>query len=113
MIARIGRRAPDTTATFAPSNELLTNSSISLRLSNRQSSPNRRPHRCHDGRTIRSSCCKVLGPRTKVIDLMPDPTPASRNPIWPYLAAALISLVGLGDAIYLTIQDLTGQNLRC
>ena len=44
---------------------------------------------------------------------MPDPIPASRNPIWPYLAAALISLVGLGDAIYLTVQDLTGQNLRC
>src|SRR5436190_21749952 len=44
---------------------------------------------------------------------MPDPIPASRTPIWPYLAAALISLVGLGDAIYLTVQDLTGQNLRC
>jgi uncharacterized membrane protein len=44
---------------------------------------------------------------------MPDPIPASRNPIWLYLAAALISLVGLGDAIYLTVQDLTGQNLRC
>jgi len=44
---------------------------------------------------------------------MPDPISASRNPIWPYLAAALISLVGLGDAIYLTVQDLTGQNLRC
>jgi uncharacterized membrane protein len=24
-----------------------------------------------------------------------------------------VSLVGLGDAIYLTVQDLTGQNLRC
>src|SRR2546426_11365707 len=32
---------------------------------------------------------------------------------WPYLLAALVSLVGLGDAIYLTVQDLTGQNLRC
>src|SRR5215813_3807778 len=32
---------------------------------------------------------------------------------WPYLAAALVSLVGLGDAIYLTIQDLTGESLRC
>jgi uncharacterized membrane protein len=32
---------------------------------------------------------------------------------WPYLIAALISLIGLGDAIYLTVQDLTGQNLRC
>jgi uncharacterized membrane protein len=44
---------------------------------------------------------------------MPDPIPAAKNPIWPYLIAALLSLVGLGDAIYLTIQDLTGQNLRC
>ena len=44
---------------------------------------------------------------------MPDPIPASRKSVWPYVAAALISLVGLGDAIYLTIQDLTGQNLRC
>ena len=32
---------------------------------------------------------------------------------WPYLIAALVSLVGLGDAIYLTVQDLTGQTLRC
>ncbi len=32
---------------------------------------------------------------------------------WSYLIAALVSLVGLGDAIYLTVQDLTGQNLRC
>src|ERR1041385_9280508 len=44
---------------------------------------------------------------------MPDPIPAAKNPLWPYLIAALLSLVGLGDAIYLTIQDLTGQNLRC
>jgi uncharacterized membrane protein len=41
---------------------------------------------------------------------MPDPNPASRNPVWPYLAAALISLIGLGDAIYLTVRDITGQN---
>ena len=44
---------------------------------------------------------------------MPDPIAASKNPVWPYIIAAVISLVGLGDAIYLTIQDLTGQNLRC
>ena len=38
----------------------------------------------------------------------------SQQPIaWSYLIAALLSLVGLADAIYLTIQDLTGQNLRC
>jgi uncharacterized membrane protein len=32
---------------------------------------------------------------------------------WPYLATAVLSLVGLGDALYLTIQDITGQSLRC
>jgi len=38
----------------------------------------------------------------------------SQNKIaWPYLIMALLSLVGLGDAIYLTIQDLTGASLRC
>jgi len=38
----------------------------------------------------------------------------SENEIaWPYLIAALVSLIGLGDAIYLTIQDLTGASLRC
>jgi uncharacterized membrane protein len=44
---------------------------------------------------------------------MPDPFPSSKNNTWPYVVAALLSLVGLGDAIYLTIQDLSGQNLRC
>ena len=32
---------------------------------------------------------------------------------WPYLIAALLALVGLADAIYLTIEHLTGQSLRC
>ncbi len=44
---------------------------------------------------------------------MPDSITTSKNSLWPYLVAAVISLVGLGDAIYLTVQDLTGQNLRC
>jgi uncharacterized membrane protein len=44
---------------------------------------------------------------------MPDLNTASRNSVWQYVVAAAISLVGLGDAIYLTVQDLTGQNLRC
>src|SRR6266404_6731998 len=44
---------------------------------------------------------------------MSDAIPSSKKTSWPYLIAALLSLVGLGDAIYLTIQDLTGQNLRC
>jgi uncharacterized membrane protein len=43
-----------------------------------------------------------------------NPLPDSQNKIaWPYLIAALVSLIGLGDAIYLTIQDLTGASLRC
>ena len=38
----------------------------------------------------------------------------SQQPIiWSYLIAALVSLIGLADAIYLTVQHLTGQNLRC
>jgi uncharacterized membrane protein len=38
----------------------------------------------------------------------------SQQPIiWTYLIAALLSLIGLADAIYLTVQDLTGQHLRC
>src|SRR5882672_11846815 len=32
---------------------------------------------------------------------------------WSYVVAAVLSLVGLGDALYLTVQDLTGQHLRC
>lgn len=38
---------------------------------------------------------------------------SDRKPVWPYALAATISLVGLGDALYLTIQDLTGESLRC
>lgn len=30
-----------------------------------------------------------------------------------YLITALVSLVGLGDAIYLTVQHITGASLRC
>lgn len=30
-----------------------------------------------------------------------------------YTVAALMSLVGLGDALYLTIQHVTGQSVRC
>jgi uncharacterized membrane protein len=32
---------------------------------------------------------------------------------WPYSIAALVSLIGLADAIYLTVQHLTGESLRC
>src|SRR5215475_1104638 len=32
---------------------------------------------------------------------------------WTFLIAALLSLVGLADAIYLTVEHLTGASLRC
>ena len=35
------------------------------------------------------------------------------NICWTYLIAALVSLIGLGDAIYLTVQHITGASLRC
>ena len=41
------------------------------------------------------------------------PSESQNKIIWSYLITALLSLIGLGDAIYLTVQDLTGQNLRC
>jgi uncharacterized membrane protein len=43
-----------------------------------------------------------------------SPVNSSLNRIaWLYFVAALVSLIGLGDAIFLTIQDLTGETLRC
>ena len=32
---------------------------------------------------------------------------------WLYFTAAMLSLVGLADSIYLTVEHLTGQSLRC
>jgi len=32
---------------------------------------------------------------------------------WPYALAAIVSLIGLGDSIYLTIEHVTGQSVRC
>src|SRR5690242_10367009 len=32
---------------------------------------------------------------------------------WTYLIAALVSLIGLADAIYLTAEHITGASLRC
>src|SRR2546430_9136260 len=41
------------------------------------------------------------------------PSDPRQSIAWTYLITAFISVVGLGDAIYLTVQDLTGQTLRC
>jgi uncharacterized membrane protein len=38
---------------------------------------------------------------------------ATRHPALIYGSAMLVSLIGLGDSIYLTIQHLTGQSVRC
>src|SRR5262245_66573171 len=44
-------------------------------------------------------------------------TPATESKpgrmVWIYLITAVLSLVGLADSIYLTIEHLTGQSLRC
>jgi uncharacterized membrane protein len=44
---------------------------------------------------------------------MPSAGDSSKKVAWIYLIAAIVSLIGLGDAIYLTIQDITGESLRC
>jgi uncharacterized membrane protein len=40
---------------------------------------------------------------------------AARNTerVWPHMVIALLSLIGLGDSIYLTVQHLTGASVRC
>jgi len=44
----------------------------------------------------------------------PVPPAESQTKVpWDYVVAALLSLIGLADALYLTVQDLTGQSLRC
>ena len=44
---------------------------------------------------------------------MSSQAPSQPKIVWSYLITALLSLIGLADAIYLTVQDLTGQSLRC
>jgi uncharacterized membrane protein len=44
---------------------------------------------------------------------MNRPAEVSHSRIWIYWIAALLSLVGLADSLYLTIQHITGENLRC
>jgi uncharacterized membrane protein len=41
------------------------------------------------------------------------PQSTEKQIAWSYLIAALVSLVGLTDAIYLTVQHITGASLRC
>lgn len=46
--------------------------------------------------------------------VMNDSRPgAARRPTLIYGLAMLVSLIGLGDSIYLTVQHLTGRSVRC
>lgn len=40
-------------------------------------------------------------------------TAGARSSVTLYVVAAIVSLVGLADAIYLTVQHITGQSVRC
>jgi uncharacterized membrane protein len=42
-----------------------------------------------------------------------SPQEPKKKSAWIYLIAALVSLIGLADALYLTVQHITGQSLRC
>lgn len=42
-----------------------------------------------------------------------DASQAASGINWTYAVAALLTLLGLADAIYLTIEHLTGQSVRC
>jgi uncharacterized membrane protein len=43
----------------------------------------------------------------------PNPTPLTKRSIYFFTAVALLSLLGLADATYLTIEHVTGQSVRC
>ena len=42
-----------------------------------------------------------------------SPRQSQSNLTWSYLIVASLSLVGLADSLYLTVQHVTGQSLRC
>ena len=41
------------------------------------------------------------------------PSPEAAPIPWIYIIAALLAHVGLGDSLYLTVQHITGESLRC
>jgi len=41
------------------------------------------------------------------------PTSSSKRSTYIYTAVAIVSLIGLADATYLTIEHITGQSVRC
>ena len=44
---------------------------------------------------------------------MSEPANTSSRISWTYIISSVLALVGLGDSIYLTVQHLTGESLRC
>src|SRR5262245_23965781 len=48
-----------------------------------------------------------------VVAPQPNQTNPVRNRTWWYVAAAVVSLLGLADAIYLTVEHVTGESVRC
>src|SRR5262247_3956157 len=46
-------------------------------------------------------------------EVAPDSSSLTRRSIYIYSAVAVISLLGLADATYLTIEHVTGQSVRC
>ncbi|MDT4898641.1 MAG: hypothetical protein QOH25_3718 [Acidobacteriota bacterium] len=47
------------------------------------------------------------------VETSPARRSATRQSIYLYIAAALLSLVGLADSIYLTVEHLAGRSVQC
>ena len=62
---------------------------------------------CHERRSQSSTTFTVATNSTATDN------PAARTPVALYAVAAIVSVVGLADSIYLTIQHITGQGVRC
>ena len=49
----------------------------------------------------------------KRVEAKATPQTVARPSLYLYIAAALLSLIGLADAIYLTVEHLAGRSVRC
>ncbi len=48
-----------------------------------------------------------------VVAPQPNQTNPVRNRTWWYAAAAVVSLLGLADAVYLSVEHISGESVRC